>query len=75
MLATARDETGLAVGTEVVAPDDVDLVARYADVLQIGARNMQNYRLLEAVGGSEPAQSRTISLTSWWFSRRIAWSP
>ncbi|MBX3424323.1 MAG: 3-deoxy-7-phosphoheptulonate synthase [Pirellulales bacterium] len=50
MLATARAETGLAVVTEVVATEDVDLVARYADVLQIGARNMQNYRLLEAVG-------------------------
>ena len=50
ILAAARDETGLAVVTEVVAEADVDLVARYADVLQIGARNMQNYRLLEAVG-------------------------
>jgi len=51
LLAQARDETGLAVVTEVVSPDDVDLVAKYADVMQIGARNMQNYRLLEAVGG------------------------
>ncbi len=51
MLATARAETGLAVVTEVVASEDVELVARYADVLQVGARNMQNYRLLEAVGG------------------------
>ncbi len=50
LLAEARDETGLAVVTEVVAPEDVPLVARYADVLQVGARNMQNYRLLEAVG-------------------------
>jgi 3-deoxy-7-phosphoheptulonate synthase len=50
MLATAREETGLAVVTEVVATEDVPLVAKYADVLQIGARNMQNYRLLEAVG-------------------------
>ena len=50
MLADARDETGLAVVTEVLTPQDVDLVANYADVLQIGARNMQNYRLLEAVG-------------------------
>ncbi len=50
LLATAREETGLAVVTEVMAPDEVELVARYADVLQIGARNMQNYRLLEAVG-------------------------
>jgi 3-deoxy-7-phosphoheptulonate synthase len=50
ILAAAREETGLAVVTEVVAESDVALVARYADVLQIGARNMQNYRLLEAVG-------------------------
>lgn len=50
MLATARQETGLAVVTEVMSTEDVELVARYADVLQIGARNMQNYRLLEAVG-------------------------
>jgi 3-deoxy-7-phosphoheptulonate synthase len=50
MLAAARKETGLAVVTEVVASEDVDVVCQYADVLQIGARNMQNYRLLEAVG-------------------------
>ena len=50
MLAAARDETGLAVVTEVMAAKTSQLVARYADVLQIGARNMQNYRLLEAVG-------------------------
>ncbi|MCI0333856.1 MAG: 3-deoxy-7-phosphoheptulonate synthase [Planctomycetes bacterium] len=52
MLAIAREETGLAVVTEVVAAEDIELVAEYADVLQIGARNMQNYRLLEAVGRS-----------------------
>jgi 3-deoxy-7-phosphoheptulonate synthase len=50
ILALAREETGLAVVTEVIGTEDVALVARYADVLQIGARNMQNYRLLEAVG-------------------------
>jgi len=50
MLAAARAETGLAVVTEIVAVEDIDLVCEYADVLQIGARNMQNYRLLEAVG-------------------------
>ncbi len=55
LLAEAREETGLAVVTEVVAPEDVPLVARYADVLQIGARNMQNYRLLEAVGKCDKA--------------------
>ncbi len=52
ILATAREETGLPVVTEVMAAADVELVARYADVLQIGARNMQNYRLLEACGES-----------------------
>ena len=55
LLALAREETGLAVVTEVVSTDDVDLVAKYADTLQIGARNMQNYRLLEAVGKSDRA--------------------
>jgi 3-deoxy-7-phosphoheptulonate synthase len=49
-LAEARNLTGLPVVTEVLAPDEVDLVARYADILQIGARNMQNFALLEAVG-------------------------
>jgi 3-deoxy-7-phosphoheptulonate synthase len=50
LLALAREETGLPVVTEVMTPTDVDLVARYADLLQIGARNMQNYQLLEEVG-------------------------
>ena len=50
MLAMARERTGLAIVTEVVSLDTVDLVAEYADVLQIGARNMQHYPLLEAVG-------------------------
>ncbi len=50
LLAAARDKTGLAVVTEVMTPQHVELVARYADVLQIGARNMQNYHLLQAVG-------------------------
>jgi 3-deoxy-7-phosphoheptulonate synthase len=52
MLAAARQATGLAIVTEVLATEDVTLVAQYADVLQIGARNMQNYRLLEAAGKS-----------------------
>jgi 3-deoxy-7-phosphoheptulonate synthase len=51
-LATAREETGLPVITEVLAESDVELVARYADILQIGARNMQNYILLEEAGRS-----------------------
>ncbi len=52
LLAEARDATGLAVVTEVMAPEHVKLVAAYADVLQIGARNMQNYPLLETTGES-----------------------
>jgi 3-deoxy-7-phosphoheptulonate synthase len=52
MLAAARDATGLAIVTEVMAPEQVPMVAKYADVLQIGARNMQNYQLLQAVGDS-----------------------
>jgi 3-deoxy-7-phosphoheptulonate synthase len=55
LLALAREETGLAVVTEVMAPEHVPLVARYTDVMQIGARNMQNYPLLEAVGESGKA--------------------
>jgi 3-deoxy-7-phosphoheptulonate synthase len=55
LLALAREETGLAVVTEVMSTEEVELVAKYADVLQIGARNMQNYRLLEAVGKSHRA--------------------
>ncbi len=50
LLAAARDLTGLAVVTEVMTPEHVEMVASYADVLQIGARNMQNYHLLQAVG-------------------------
>ena len=50
LLALARQETGLAVVTEVMAVEQVALVAKYADVLQVGARNMQNFNLLTAVG-------------------------
>lgn len=52
-LAEARQETGLPVVTEVMEPALVPLVAKYADVLQIGARNMQNYALLNAAGQSQ----------------------
>jgi len=50
LLAKARDQTGLAVVTEVITPSDVDLVSEYADCLQIGTRNAQNFKLLEACG-------------------------
>jgi len=53
LLAEARQLTGLPVVTEVMAPEQVPLVASYADVLQIGARNMQNYSLLHAAGESQ----------------------
>ncbi len=49
-LACARAETGLAIITEVMGPQDVDLVSRYADILQVGTRNMQNFVLLDEVG-------------------------
>ena len=48
MLARAREESGLAIVTEVMCEDDVPMVAEYADILQIGTRNMENYSLLEA---------------------------
>ncbi len=50
LLAQARAETGLAIVTEVMTPADVGRVASYADILQVGARNMQNYALLDEVG-------------------------
>ena len=52
MLARARDESGLAIVTEVMQEDDVSMVAEYADILQIGTRNMENYALLEAAARS-----------------------
>jgi 3-deoxy-7-phosphoheptulonate synthase len=52
MLARAREESGLAIVTEVMSEDDVPLVAEYADILQIGTRNMENYSLLEAAAKS-----------------------
>jgi 3-deoxy-7-phosphoheptulonate synthase len=51
ILAEVRAETGLPIVTEVVDAHDVDLVASYADMLQVGTRNMQNFGLLQAVGG------------------------
>jgi 3-deoxy-7-phosphoheptulonate synthase len=65
LMAQARAETGLPIVTEVMTPTDVALVARYADVLQIGARNMQNYQLLEEVGrtGMPTLLKRGLSAT------------
>lgn len=53
LLAEARRETGLLVVTEVISPETVPLVSTYADILQVGARNMQNYALLHAVGEAQ----------------------
>lgn len=50
LLAEAREVTGLPIITEVVSTDTVDLVAEYTDMFQLGARNMQNFPLLKAVG-------------------------
>jgi 3-deoxy-7-phosphoheptulonate synthase len=50
LLRKAKEATGLAIVTEVMSESDVDLVAEHADILQIGARNMQNFSLLKALG-------------------------
>ena len=50
LLARARETTGLAIVTEVMSEGDADLVAEYADIMQVGARNMQNFALLKALG-------------------------
>jgi 3-deoxy-7-phosphoheptulonate synthase len=52
LLVKAKEKVGLPVVTEVVDPKDIELVSRYADMLQIGSRNMQNYALLTSVGKS-----------------------
>ncbi len=55
LLAEARERTGLQIVTEVMDTRDVELVCRYADMLQIGARNMQNFNLLKEVGKTDKA--------------------
>ncbi len=52
LLARAREETGMAIVTEAVDPESLDLVAEHADIIQIGARNMQNFSLLRRAGRS-----------------------
>ena len=49
-LRKAREETGLAIITEVMSEEDVQLIAEYADIMQVGTRSMENYALLEALG-------------------------
>ena len=51
ILRRAREETGLAIITEVMSEEDVDLIAEYADIMQVGTRSMENYALFEALGG------------------------
>jgi 3-deoxy-7-phosphoheptulonate synthase len=65
MMAAARDETGLPIVTEVLDPRDLDVVCAYADVLQVGARNMQNFLLLAEVGkaGKPVLLKRGLSAT------------
>lgn len=53
LLAEAREITGMPIVTEIMAPEHIPLLTRYTDVLQVGARNMQNYALLNAVGESQ----------------------
>ena len=65
ILAQAREETGMPIITEVLTPEDVGLVSRYADILQVGARNMQNFILLDEVGrvGKPAMLKRGMSAT------------
>jgi len=65
LLAKAREETGLAIVTEAMDAEGIDLIARYGDVIQIGARNMQNYSLLKLAGriGKPVLLKRGISAT------------
>jgi 3-deoxy-7-phosphoheptulonate synthase len=51
-LAEAREKTGLSIITEIMDPRDMDVINNYTDIIQIGARNMQNFRLLLEVGSS-----------------------
>jgi len=62
ILAEAGETTGLSIVTEVMSIDQVDLVAKYADVLQIGTRNMHNFNLLAAVGRT----NKTVLLKRGW---------
>ena len=50
ILRKAREQTGLAIVTEVMSEEDVDLIAEYADIMQVGTRSMENYALLDALG-------------------------
>lgn len=72
LLAKARAEFGMAVITEVMTPEDIPLVSDYADILQIGARNMQNFFLLDAVGRCEKPvmvkRGMSATIEEWMFA-------
>lgn len=72
ILAEARDETGLGIVTEVMSSEELDVVSQYADMLQIGTRNMQNYALLEAVGRMDMPvllkRGRSATIEEWLLS-------
>ncbi|MEX1998768.1 MAG: 3-deoxy-7-phosphoheptulonate synthase [Gemmatimonadales bacterium] len=72
LLATARQETGLLIVTEALDPESVDLVAEYADIVQIGARNMQNFSLLKRAGrAGKPVllkRGQAATITEWLLS-------
>ena len=69
LLARAKKQFGIPVVTEVVDPHDVNLVSKYADILQVGSRNMQNFALLTAIGKSKcPAVLKrgfSCTITEW----------
>lgn len=69
MLRKAGDETGLKVVTEIVDVNAVGLICKYADVLQVGARNMQNFQLLKAVGKAKKPvllkRGLSATITEW----------
>ena len=75
ILRKAREETGLAIVTEVMSEEDVDLVAEYADLMQVGTRSMQNYALLERLGGcGRPVllkRGMTATLEEFLFSAQV----
>ncbi len=75
LLHKAREATGLAIVTEVMSEEDVDVVAEYADIMQVGTRSMENYSLLEALGGcGRPVllkRGLTATLEEWLRSAQV----
>jgi len=75
LLSKAREETGLAIITEVMSEENVSLIAEYADIMQVGTRSMENYALLEALGGcGRPVllkRGMTSTLEEWLRSAQV----